>query len=84
MPPKVPARFRPIADAALVTGRPARTIRNWAADGRIERVTHRGQVLVDLVAAVELSDQAARRNRSTPPASSWVTLHPHAVQETAA
>lgn len=69
MPPaSVPARFRPVAAVAFITGRPARTIRNWARDGRIERMTHprTGEVLVDVVAAHELSQQAGRRNRKTP------------------
>ena len=61
----IPARFRPIADAALVTQRPERTIRNWALDGRIDRMNHprTGAVLVDLVAAKRLSDATPRRNR---------------------
>ncbi|HEY9408887.1 MAG TPA: hypothetical protein VIP77_04840 [Jiangellaceae bacterium] len=63
MRPKPPARFRPVADVALVTKRPERTIRNWARDGRIDRMTYRGTVLVDLVAADALSKQAGRRNR---------------------
>lgn len=69
--PQIPLRFRPIADAAIATGRPARTIRNWARDGRIDRMTHprTGAVLVDLVAAQELSQRAGRRNRSKPNAS---------------
>ena len=46
-----PARFRPIADTAIACDRPVRTIRNWAAAGRIARVEYRGKVLVDLVAA---------------------------------
>lgn len=77
MPPaQIPLRFRPIADAALVTGRPARTIRNWARDGRIDRMLHprTGAVLVDLVAAEELSRQAGRRNRSKPDTSSCAAL----------
>ncbi|OLT24397.1 hypothetical protein BJF79_13730 [Actinomadura sp. CNU-125] len=66
MPPAIPKRFRPIADVAYVTGRPKRTIRNWAADGRIERMEHprTGAVLVDLVAAERLSEQTGRRNRA--------------------
>ncbi|MGI5423076.1 hypothetical protein [Actinomadura luteofluorescens] len=70
--PQIPLRFRPIADVVLVTGRPARTIRNWARDGRIDRMTHprTGAVLVDLVAALELSQRAGRRNRSTTAAAS--------------
>jgi hypothetical protein len=63
MPSTIPARFRPVADVALVTQRPHRTIRNWAAAGRIERIEHRGAVLVDLIQAAALSDQAGRRTR---------------------
>jgi hypothetical protein len=58
-----PARFRPIADVAYALERPPRTIRNWARDGRIDRIEYRGTVLVDLVAAHKLSEQAGRRNR---------------------
>jgi len=64
MPP-IPARFRPVADAALVTGRPHRTIRTWAARGRIASMKHRGRLFVDLVAAARLSEQAGRRGRPT-------------------
>ena len=62
----VPARFRPMKDAALVTGRPFRTIQTWAREGRIDRITHprTGAVLVDLVAAKKLSDATPRRNRA--------------------
>lgn len=62
----VPRRFRPVADVAYVTGRSHRTIRNWAAHGQIARMKHprTGVVLVDLVAADELSRQASRRNRA--------------------
>lgn len=63
MPSAIPARFRPISDVALVTGRPLRTIRNWADTGRIDKLHHRGVVHVDLIAAHELSQQAGRRNR---------------------
>lgn len=72
MPPaQIPLKFRPVADAAVATGRPARTIRNWARDGRIERMVHprTGAVLVDLVAAYELSQRAGRRNRKSPSAT---------------
>jgi hypothetical protein len=64
--PAVPARFRPIADVAYATNRPKRTIRNWAANGRIPRMEHprTGTVLVDLVAAENLSQQTGRRNRA--------------------
>lgn len=66
MPPQIPARFRPIADVAYVTDRPPRTIRNWARDGRIDTMKHprTGTVLVDLVAAQDLSEQSGRRNRA--------------------
>jgi hypothetical protein len=60
----IPARFRPVADVALVTGRPKRTIRTWAANERVPSIKHRGQVLVDLVAAAALSEQTGRRNRT--------------------
>ncbi|XVQ11188.1 hypothetical protein ACQP1W_01035 [Spirillospora sp. CA-255316] len=56
------ARFRPVA---VVTQRPHRTIRNWAAAGRIERIDHRGTVLVDLVQAAALSERTGRRNRTS-------------------
>lgn len=62
MPP-IPPRFRPVADVVLVTGRPHRTIRTWAAAGRIASLKHRGRLLVDLPAAAKLSKQAGRRNR---------------------
>jgi hypothetical protein len=62
MPTKPSARFRPVADAALVTGRPHRTIRTWAARNQIDSMTYRGRLLVDLVAAARLSDQAERRS----------------------
>lgn len=89
MPQNIPARFRPIADAALAAGRPKRTIRNWAADGRIDKMRHprTGAVLVDLVAAVKLSNQAGRRNRSgtsTEPECDRPEAYPFAVDETAA
>lgn len=63
MPPA--PRYRPVADVAYVTARPERTIRNWAAAGRIPRVEHHGTVYVDLVAAAALSASTARRNRTT-------------------
>lgn len=62
MPAPVPARFRPVPDAALVTGRSHRTIRTWAARGRIPSLKVGDRMLVDLVAAVDLSKQASRRN----------------------
>jgi len=58
-------RFRPVADVAFVTNRPHRTIRTWARTGRVPSVRRRGQVLVDLVAAARLSEQAGRRGRPT-------------------
>ena len=63
---KIPLRFRPIDEVAYVTDRPMRTIRNWAARGRIERMEHprTGMILVDLVAAQHLSEQTGRRNRA--------------------
>lgn len=66
MPPTIPARFRPISDAALVTGRSYRTIQTWARQKRIARMEHprTGAVLVDLVAAARLSEEKGRRNRS--------------------
>ncbi|MGI5418670.1 hypothetical protein [Actinomadura luteofluorescens] len=61
----IPARFRPVPDVAYATGRPHRTIRTWAAGDRIETMRHpkTGALLVDLVAAAKLSDQAGRRRR---------------------
>lgn len=60
-----PARLRTVTEAAYVTGRPHRTIRTWARNGRITS-THdrRGRLLVDLVEAAALSEQAGRRNRA--------------------
>lgn len=63
MPP-IPARFRPVPDVALVTGRPHRTIRTWARQGRIPSLKHAGRLLVDLPAAAQLSEQAGRRHRT--------------------
>jgi hypothetical protein len=64
-PATIPARYRPIPDVALVTNRPHRTIRTWAARGRIAKTYDgRGRLLVDLVAAARLSEQAGRRNRA--------------------
>lgn len=59
----IPARFRPIADVALVTQRPKRTIQTWARRQRIDSMRHprTGVVLVDLVAADKLSKQAPRK-----------------------
>lgn len=64
MKPKIPARFRPVEDVALVTERPRHTIYNWAAAGHIDKIKLRdGTVLVDLVAAKRRSDATPRRNR---------------------
>lgn len=73
----VPARFRPINDVAYATGRPMRTIRTWAREGRIERMRHprTGAVLVDMVAAAELSERAGRRNRTPRQATPAPQLH---------
>lgn len=56
-------RYRTVKTVALVTGRPHRTIRTWAREGRIPSVKRDGALLVDLVAAAHLSEQAGRRNR---------------------
>lgn len=63
--PSNPTRLRTVAETALVTRRPHRTIRTWARDGRITS-THdpRGRLLVDLVQASALSEQTGRRNRT--------------------
>lgn len=65
MPP-IPRRFRPISDAAFATGRSYRTIQTWARQGRIASMKHprTGAVLVDIIQADELSQQAGRRNRA--------------------
>lgn len=62
----VPARMRPIPDVAYATRRPERTIRTWAAASRIDSMKdpRTGALLVDLVAAAHLSQQAGRRNRA--------------------
>lgn len=57
-------RMRPVAEVALVTNRPRRTIRNWAQDRLIPSVHRNGRLLVDLVAAAERSEQTGRRNRA--------------------
>lgn len=57
------SRMRPVADVALVTNRPCRTIRNWAQDGLIPSERRDGRLLVDLVAAAHRSEQAGRRQR---------------------
>lgn len=61
MPPLT--RFRPVSEVAYATQRPHRTIRNWARDGRIPKTYDGDRLLVDLVAASKLSEQAGRRNR---------------------
>ncbi|MFC9973558.1 hypothetical protein ACFVH6_21955 [Spirillospora sp. NPDC127200] len=55
-----------MADVAHTTQRSLRTIQTWARQGRIDRITHprTGTVLVDLLAAQQLSDATPRRNRS--------------------
>jgi len=68
MPPtKVPHRFRPLSDIALVTGRPYRTIQTWVRRERIESMKHprTGLLLADMVAADELSKATERRTRQT-------------------
>ena len=62
MPPLT--RLRPVAETALVTGRPHRTIRTWARLGRIPSKHDGERLLVDLVAAAALSERAGRRHRS--------------------
>lgn len=59
-----PARLRTVAEAAFVTRRPHRTIRTWARDGRITSAYDGDRLLVDLVEAAALSEQAGRRNRA--------------------
>lgn len=65
MPPttQIPARFRPLADIAFVTGRPYRTIQTWVRRERIESMKHprTGLLLADLVAADQLSKATGRR-----------------------
>lgn len=58
------SRMRTVAETALVTQRPARTIRNWARDGHIPSTHRNGRLLVDLVAANRRSEQTGRRNRA--------------------
>lgn len=59
-------RMRTITDTALATGRPYRTIQTWARSGRITTTrSHGGQLLVDVVEAGHLSQQAGRRCRSS-------------------
>lgn len=57
-------RMRPVADVALATSRPRRTIRNWAQDGHIPSEHRNGRLYVDIVAAANRSEQTGRRNRS--------------------
>lgn len=56
--------MRSIADTALATGRPYRTVQTWARAGRITttRDDH-GRLLVDVVEADHLSQQTGRRRR---------------------
>ncbi len=56
-------RMRPIADVAIATGRPHRTIRTWARTGRITTQRHGDRLLVDIIQAAALSEQAGRRTR---------------------
>lgn len=58
-------RMRPIADVALATERPYRTIQTWARQRRIPVQRDGDRVLVDIVQAAKLSEQTGRRNRST-------------------
>lgn len=60
--------MRPVADVALATERPHRTIRTWARTGRIPAEHDGNRLLVDIVEAAKLSEQTARRNRSQPAA----------------
>jgi hypothetical protein len=57
-------RWRSVAETALATERPRRTIRNWAQDGHIPSKRQNGRLLVDIVAAAHRSEQTARRNRA--------------------
>jgi hypothetical protein len=59
--------MRPVADVALATGRPHRTIRTWARNGRIPHRRDGDRLLVDLVEAAKLSEQTPRRNRVNTP-----------------
>lgn len=63
MRPTALTRYRTVKATALVTGRPHRTIRTWAATGRIPSIKQGDRLLVDLVAAAKMSAQAGRRNR---------------------
>jgi hypothetical protein len=57
-------RVRPATLVAEVTERPYRTIQTWARTGRIPHERRNGHLLVDIVAAAELSSQTPRRNRT--------------------
>lgn len=58
-------RMRTIAETALATGRPYRTVQTWARAGRITTSRDRaGRLLVDLVEAAHLSEQTSRRRRA--------------------
>ena len=57
-------RMRAVADVALATDRPHRTIRTWARTGRIPHQRDGDRLLVDIIEAARLSAQTARRNRS--------------------
>lgn len=57
-------RMRPVADVALATERPYRTIQTWARAGRVRAERHGDRLLVDIVEAAKLSEQTARRNRA--------------------
>ena len=56
-------RMRSIADTALVTGRSYRTIQTWVRQQRITSTHDGDRVLVDIVQAAKLSEQAGRRRR---------------------
>lgn len=61
----------PLADVAAATGVPLRTLRRWAADGRVTvecRLTRAGDVrawLVDPLEVDELAEVRERRGRLT-------------------
>lgn len=56
-----------VADIALYVARPARTIRNWAAQGTIPSQKHpeTGQILVHAASARQHADTRERRKRLT-------------------
>lgn len=60
-----PPRFIPVWAVAAILKRPHRTIRNWAADGRIPSTKDpkTGALLVDGAAATLLHDQSQTRRR---------------------